>query len=568
MKGTIIKSGENLIINLPYSDEGVKLIKTIPGRRFSPGKKVWKVPLSPASAERLQEIAGEFDCSPVVLKAIDEVLQTGNKLGALSRVAGIDNHIGDTRLARALRPFQRAGVLFAMEVKRCLIADEMGLGKTLQGLATAQLTDAFPLVVVCPASLKLNWEREAKKWLDGKTVRVLSGRSGHLLDGADVIIVNYDILGYGKNYKTQTKKGVPKIEWKSELVEALLAYGVRMAIIDESHYVKNWKANRTKACAMLCKKMNRIVLLSGTPVLSRPSELIAQLRIMGVFNSVFGTWQSFVERYCGAIKGPFGVDISGATNLPELNTKLRATCMVRRKKSEVLKELPAKTISHVITELAAKDRREYEKAREDVVSFLRDYDPVRADAAEQAQVLVQIEILKQLAVQGKLSFVKDWVRDFLESGEKLVLFGTHIAPIKEIVREFGSKAVMIIGDTKMEDRQKAVDLFQDPRSPVRLIVLNMKAGGVGLTLTAASNVAFFELGWTPGDHEQAEDRVHRIGQLDAVTAYYILAQGTIDESIMELLMEKRQVVQSATDGRKRPKVKRSIMGDLVRGLMK
>ena len=564
-------SGENrvevtreggFVVGFEYDPELVGEVKQIPGRRFNGTTKTWKIPATAEAVGPLLEFVGEndFDFSPRFVERAEELTAEAEKAAAeagarIEASKAADAKLQVEGLGGELRPFQRAGVAYALEARRTFIADQMGLGKTVQAFAAVQAVDAFPALVICPASLKLNWKREAEKWLPGRSVEVLNGKNGDL--GADVVIINYDILH---------KHAI-----------ALKARGFGAIILDESHYTKNHKAKRTKLCRELAKDIPVRLLLSGTPLVNRPQELLSQLQILDRLDEMGGFW-NFAVRYCKAHKTRWGWDFSGAANLDELNQKLRANCYVRRTKEEVLKELPAK--QRAVLPVGIDNRREYEKAERELIRFIgqaaendekrisqaveefvkknsrepgagelrRIRSGVRNTAeasAERAEQLVRIETLKSTAARGKLEEVSRWIEDFLESGEKLVVFGWH----KEIVDSIAERfcAPKITGDTSMEARQEAVDRFQEDLE-TRLLVANIRAGGVGLTLTAASNVAFLELGWTPGEHDQAEDRCHRIGQTDSVTAWYLLAEGTIDEEIHALIEAKRSVVDAATEG--------------------
>ncbi|HLS87071.1 MAG TPA: DEAD/DEAH box helicase, partial [Burkholderiales bacterium] len=486
-----------------------------------------------------------------------------------------------------LRPFQAAGVRYMLAVKRGFIADEMGLGKTIQALAWLEGAGAYPAVIVCPASLKLNWLREARTWLPRRKIIVCDSRTRPAeIEYADVCIVNYDVLRVREEKQEGNKKPLLVPEG---LLALLIERCPRGVVFDEFHYCKNPRARRTKAAALLAQGAEYRLGLTGTPILNRPNELIAPLKILGRLRDL-GGYAGFIRDYCGGVRtrqvrGRTIKDTSGATNLERLNEKLRATCYVRRLKKDVLSELPPKVRGMV--ELEIDNRDEYNRARADVVAWLgnraaqeaeflrsiahlsperqaalkRERRMSAEDRAARAEHLVRIEALKQLAARGKLRSSLDWVRNFLESGEKLVLFATH----KDIVRALAEpwQAPVITGETPVPERQAAVDRFQhDP--DCRLIVLNLRAGGVGLTLTAASNVAFHELGWTPADHDQAEDRCHRIGQRDSVTAYYLLADRTIDIDIWQLIEQKRQVVDQATDGQHT----KSILHDLTQRLLR
>ena len=532
-------------------------VKDIPGAQFEGASKSWIVPATPHAVQKFQVFLKTHgfkvppDAQAKIMEhvgRIEEVRQ--NLAGSHAMDAEIDVH----GLGGELRHFQRAGVAYAVRNKRVMIADDMGTGKTIQALATCQAIGAFPAVVVCPASLKINWYREAIKWLPGKRVSLWDAKGGW---PGDVMIINYDVL--------------------LKQVASLRARAPKAVIFDESHYLKSRKAKRTNAAQELTLNVDVRLCLSGTPILNRPEELVTQLELLGRLEE-FGGWWRFVRRYCGAHRGRFGMDTSGARNLEELNERLRATCFIRRRKADVLKELPPKQRSVVPLEID--NRSEYQKAEQDLIRWLREQaakeeGDLLASAAEraaqteadiarkmQAEQLVRIQALKRLAARGKMEGVVEWVTDFMESGEKLVIFAHHVEIVEELGRRF--KAPIITGQTDLTARQSAVDRFQ--RDPAcKVIALNLQAGGVGLTLTAASNVAFVELGWNPAIHDQAEDRCHRIGQEDQVTAWYLLAEKTIDEQIQSLIDAKRVVVTAATDG-EAPTGEGSIMEDLIKTL--
>jgi SNF2 family DNA or RNA helicase len=553
-------------IRFPYDPDLVTAVKTITGRKWDKEAKMWTAPATQAAMADLVAFAtqNDFPLPDGLKEQAKRAVRAIQKAKKASRAT--DANIKIDGLGGELLPFQRAGVRYAVTNGRCLIADEMGLGKTIQAIAATQGRDAFPALIVVPASLKLNWQREFGTWLPGRTVTIVSGtKNGAGLPEADVTVINYDIL----------------TSWLTELK----GRGFKALILDESHYVKNAKAKRTKAAKALAEQTDTVLLLTGTPVLNRPSELISQLEILGVLDGVFGGFWPFAKRYCKAYRGRWGLDLSGADNLQELNEKLRGSCMVRRRKEDVLTELPPKRRSVIPLELD--NRADYLAAEADVCAHVADKALEAAEfkaslkgltenqkkaakakrwvdaerKAEAAEQLVRIEALKQVAVEGKMAAAFDWIDAFLESGEKLVLFATHKAITKALADRY--KAPKITGDTPAAKRQEAVDAFQgDPACQV--IVGNIKAMGVGLTLTAASNVAFLELGWTPADHDQAEDRCHRIGQADSVNAYYLVADQTIDNEIFDLIQAKRQVVDGATDGKAARKV--SILSELIKGL--
>lgn len=429
-----------------------------------------------------------------------------------------------------------------------MIADEMGLGKTVQALALIKAIDKYPAVIVCTSSLRKNWEREAQKWLPTVSVEVLYGTNPHAVT-SQVLIVGYDVF----------------YAWTKALpVPAILVF-------DESHLLKNGNARRTQAAIRFADKVHKengaVVCLTGTPVLNRPSELLTQLRIMNRLSD-FGGVQGFKEQY----KDP--------KNLVTLNKRLRSVCFLRRKKLDVLKELPPKRWADVLVDGDPAVMREYRKAEQDIVGFLKGRaQELAAESgastkeakriaweqalrAEAAKHLVAVNTLKMLAARAKLSVAEQWIEEFVETGNKLVVFGWHREIVNFVAERFGTTS-RVQGGMSDEDKQSAVDAFQTD-ADVKVISCSLKAAGVGITLTAASDVLFLEQGWTPADQDQASDRCHRIGQEDSVTAWTFICQDTIDEYIADVIARKRGIVDAATDGEKNElDHSTSVLGDVL-----
>jgi superfamily II DNA or RNA helicase len=439
----------------------------------------------------------------------------------IRRSRATDGEPLDLPLGGTLEPFQWAGVRYALEARRCFIADEQGLGKTVEALAALEADGAFPAVVVCPASLKLNWEREAARWLPHRTRTLVTGKSG-IPEAADITILNYEIVSAHR--------------------DALARRRAKALVLDESHLAKNPRAKRTQAVRRLAAALPADGLrlaLTGTPVLNHAEELISQLRVLGRLED-FGSGARFARQFQGPL-------------LEErLHWHLRRTCFVRRLKQEVLPQLPAKR--QVVLPVALDNEQEYRLAEQDVIAWLReqplDLSELDAKIARvlRAERLAQLTTLQRLAAKGKLHAALAWIHDFLASGEPLVVFARHVE-VQEAVLERFPDAVHLMGRDAVPDREATVRAFQEGSGP-QLLVAATRVAAQGFTLTRASNVAFIELEWTPAMHDQAEDRLHRIGQRDAVTAWYLLAAGTIDETMAELVARKRGVVGAVTDGRR------------------
>lgn len=593
--GSLTVEDDKFLVGFPYERDVVGAMQRVAGRRWDAGRKLNTVPITPTSGEQLATFLTEhrdrgWDVSEGAKQALRDCVRQAKEARAeaerLKKVSiAEDAEIEVEGLGGELRPFQRAGVNYALRTRRTFIADDMGTGKTVQALAAVLAADAFPVVVVCPQSMKLAWRDHVRGptpgapdgWLPGRKVRVLSGRKPQprLLNGADVAVINYDVL-----------EG-----WLS----ALKAFRPKTLILDESHYVKSSKAKRTKATKALAKRVPRdglVMMLTGTAIKNRPIEYASQLEILGRLEE-FGGYMAYAKRYCAAFHDGYGWNMSGASNLPELNERLRGSCYIRRRKADIMKELPPKQIATVPVDLS--NRAEYLRVEHDVIAWLRDQvtrdeefmgeiadlpeeerkQRVRERRAEveakaaRAERLVQVNKLRMVSGLGKIKAATEWVEDFLESNEeeKLVVFAEHIEVQKALLSALRKRnPARLLGEDSAEARNSEVKRFQEDER-CRVIVCSLKAGGIGITLTAASNVVFIEQGWTPADMDQAEDRCHRIGQEDQVTAWYLIAEDSFDKDMAALIAEKRAVVTAATDGRE--DIGRvSVMGEAIERLLR
>lgn len=526
---------DNIItIRFRYNEATKEIVKTIPGRRFVPSERYWTCPVSVKAYKILRENGFLLDENSVawLSKVSQETAgetaeqQPEDKVVDMNAIrATVKQKLSVMR--KQLYPYQEEGVAFIESRNgRALIADEMGLGKTLQALAYLAINpEKRPAIILVPAHLKLNWEREINtSFKKLQNVQVLNGITPTAITG-DIVIVNYDIL--------------------SKWLEALQKINAQVLVMDEAHYIKSNTAIRTKATKKLAKGIPHVIALTGTPIVNRPIEGYNIVEI--VDRTIFPNRWQYARRYCDAHHNGFGWDFTGASNKDELHAKLTETIMIRRKKKAVLPELPDKQFSFFPVEID--NKQEYKKAMGDFINYLKETKGTEAaNKAKDAEHLVRIEALKQLAVAGKMKQAIQWIEDYLDTnGQKLVVFATHKIVIDTLMEKFRGRAVKVDGSVSSAQKDQAEQAFQN-NPDIKLFVGNIKAAGTGLTLTAASAVAFLELPWTPGDLVQAEDRCHRIGQKEAVNIYYLLAHGTIEEDIAELLDEKREVLDAVLDG--------------------
>ena len=410
-------------------------------------------------------------------------------------------------------PYQREGIEYGLDKKRLIIGDEPGLGKTLQSIGIVDTANAYPCLVICPSSLKINWQREFEKFTD-KSALVLDNSVRttwpYLLKMGmhHVAIVNYESL---RKYFVWDIKGGKSFRLK-DVVFCPQIRMFRSVIIDE------------------------IILLSGTPVVNRPEDLVAPLSIMGRLQE-FGGRTKFMADYC---TDPKDKKAEPAVPLSVLSNQLYANCMIRREKAKVLPQLPDKTRVDLYVDIS--NAPEYNLAAADLAEYLRQYTECtdwEIRRKMRMEALVRFMTLRQLATLGKVAQAVDFIRTFLDSGKKLIVFCSLHEVVDALCKAF-PRAVTVTGRDSASSKQVAVDSFQN-NPDVQLIVCSIKAAGVGLTLTASSNVAFVELAWTYADCCQCEDRAHRIGQKDNVTCYYLLGRGTIDQTIYSLIHKKKSI---------------------------
>ncbi|KAL0366686.1 UNVERIFIED_CONTAM: SWI/SNF-related matrix-associated actin-dependent regulator of chromatin subfamily A-like protein 1 [Sesamum radiatum] len=495
----------------------------IPRASWNAKERLWMFPLS--SLSTAEGVLRDFPGSNVEIENLDPLVRRA--IAAATVVPDLQDRyekIPDYIEAKLL-PFQRDGVRFVLQHGgRVLLADEMGLGKTLQAIAvTSCIREAWPVLILTPSSLRLQWASMIQQWLDiapSDILVVLSQWSGSNRGGFNIVPSNtrrpinldgvFNIISYDI---------VPKLQ------DMLLASDFKVVVADESHFLKNAQAKRTSA---------------SLPI----------LQLQALYPEVYKNVHEYGSRYCKG--GIFGV-YQGASNHEELHNLMKATLMIRRLKKDVLSQLPVKRRQQVFLELGQDEMRQ-------INALFRELEVVKlkiksCQSREEAESLKFTEknLINKIytdSAEAKIPAVLDYLGTIIEAGCKFLIFAHH-QPMIDSIHKFLLKkkvgCIRIDGSTPAASRQALVTEFQEKDS-VKAAVLSIKAGGVGLTLTAASTVIFAELSWTPGDIIQAEDRAHRIGQVSSVNIYYLLANDTVDDIIWDVIQSKLENLGQMLDG--------------------
>jgi len=414
---------------------------------------------------------------------------------------------------------QKEAIQKLVENKRYVLADDMGLGKTTSTIIAALESNAKKVLIICPASLKINWQREIENYTK-KQVYIAEGKN--FSEEHDFVIINYDII---KNFHDPKKKDDSQI----------LRAGFDLVVIDEAHYIKNPQAQRTKLINDFVKKVDRLWLLTGTPMTSRPIDYYNLLNL--VDSPVAKNWMAFVIRYCEGYQFKVGArkvwNVMGASNLEELRDRT-SNLVLRRLKEDVL-DLPEKIITPVYLRLKSK---KYEEVMGDYYNW---YEKNTDESKSLTVQFTKLTVVRQVIADEKTLHTIELAENIIEQGKKVIIFCNFTHSLEKIIEHFGKTAVRLDGSMSKPDRQLSVDKFQeDPK--VMVFVGNIKAAGVGITLTAAEAVIMNDLSFLPSDHSQSEDRAYRYGQKNNVLVYYPIFENTIEGIIYDILNKKKQII--------------------------
>jgi SWI/SNF-related matrix-associated actin-dependent regulator 1 of chromatin subfamily A len=414
---------------------------------------------------------------------------------------------------------QKEAIQKLVENKKFILADDMGLGKTTSTIIAALESGSKKVLIICPATLKINWKREIENYSD-KTVYIAEGKN--FSTDADFVIINYDII---KNFHDTKKKG------ESQILDA----NFDLVVVDEAHYIKNATAQRTKLINDLVKKVDRLWLLTGTPMTSRPIDYFNLLSL--IESPVAKNWMAYAIRYCQGYQFNVGGrkvwNVMGASNLEELRDRT-AGLTLRRLKENVL-DLPDKIITPVYLRLKSKM---YEEIMGEYYDW---YDKNPEESKSLTVQFTKLTKIRQVIADEKISQTIELAENIVEQGKKVIIFCNFTDSLNKICEHFGKAAVKVDGSMSKPERQHSVDSFQE-NDKIKVFVGNIKAAGVGITLTAAEAVIMNDLSFLPSDHAQAEDRAYRYGQKNNVLVYYPIFENTIEGIIYDILNNKKQVI--------------------------
>jgi len=499
--------------------------------RYNRELECWIVEVDDYSLPRILDIIEKYDFDEGVLKQPDNV-KYDYKVSKKRRDE-LNKICKNLDFALTPRDYQIDAIDFSLKVGNVINGDDVGLGKTFEAILYAEATNSFPCLVIVPASVKYNW---AEKWaMITKNKRHISLiESSEDKDWcADVVIINYDIIG-----KKQGKGAT--VNYRE-----LVSTAWKMCIFDEAHFLKNSKSQRSRAAKKIVKNIPLIQMLSGTISMSRPAELWNLLILSRNDHHIAKDWFQFIFRYCGGYKGKFGWVTDGATNMIELNEKLRSSCYIRREKRDVLDDLPA--INKNVVEIPITNKIAIKKAVEDLISFIRKTKgDEKAEKAMEAEHLVRLSVLRKLAIDGKLKGIDRYLKDWKECGKKLLVFGIHHEPLEKLAKKYN--CMLIAGEITAKKKQEIVKSFIE--NDDLFLFCNMQSAGTGVDglQTVAHNAIVIELPWKPSDVMQTIGRIDRLGQENEMFATFLLNLDTIDKEMWEMLQNKEAIVEAVNKG--------------------
>ena len=502
--------------------------------RFNSEYREWIVPVNDYSKRKIKSIIQDFNFIQIQKEQQADVEFTYEQSEVdYAYLRGLSDAKGFTYTPR---DYQLEALGYALQKGNIINGDDVGLGKTFESIMYAETTNSFPCLVVVPASVKYNW---AEKWEEitgnKRQVAVIESKETKKRKNnwkADVVVINYDIIGKKQGKGATLRFKELKKHWS-------------MIIFDEAHFLKEKTSIRSRAAKMLVKNVDKIQMLTGTAIMSKPVEIWNLLVLVQRDDKIANDWMQFITRYCGGYRGKFGWVTDGATNTLELNQKLRNVCYIRREKRDVLDELP--DVTKQVIQMPITNITKIKRATNDLIAFIKETKGQEsAEKAQEAEHLVALGVLRKLAIEGKLKAIEGYLNDWKSTNKKLVIFGIHREALDYLSNKF--KCKLIAGGTSSKDKLSIVKDFQ--KNEDIFLFANMQSAGTGVDglQNICSNMLIIELPWRPSDLTQTIGRLDRSGQKEAVTVSFMLSNETVDEEMFEMLSNKEQVAEAVNKG--------------------
>lgn len=520
-----------------YNKELVYQLKCL-GCKYNIANKEWYVFAHPATMLNVIDLIKEYDfkeINPNQIKRSDDIYLKPFK-EMLSK-DDITTFLPDLNLKKQLRTYQIDTLQYMINRGNCINGSSCGTGKTLTTIVEIEFLDLFPCLIVCPNSVKRGWEREWNETNPDRTLSVISSNNKKNNFTADVIVINYDLLG---------KKDGKGVQCKYPEIEDIKFNSI---VADEIHFLKNANSIRSRIFLKISKEIPMVIGLSGTLIMNRPSELINILNIIRKKKEIAPNMFYFEERYCNRKLTPFGKDLKGAVNINELHKLLSHYCYYRIEKRDALKELPPTQEQYI--EISIDNKKIYKAAEKDIIEFLTEAESIeKVDKALKAKQLVEIDYLMKLSLDGKKKGIKEFIEDWLESNEeeKLIVFGVHKELLQDLNKLF-KDSLLITGDTREKDREQFLNEFKTDPSK-RLLFANIQCLGTGVDglQKVCSCMALTEFPSRPSDLIQVISRLERSEQKNSVNVYYLLSKDTIDQKLWKMLKEKKEITDIVNKG--------------------
>jgi SNF2 family DNA or RNA helicase len=505
--------GTNVVFSFRYSLELKEKVKHLfEGQmffnKFKKHPNCWSVPMSVVSfpAESINKLinfcnAEGFIIHPDLIGQLKDNAENQKNLHSLSSATEIEGDLKIEGLLLEPRPYQKAGIKYMVSAKKCINADSVRLGKSMQSLAAIHYLQAYPTLVVCKSGLMYNWKNEIEKTLGEQSVHITDSVKKGIAENKNFVIINPEKL--------------------AKLQDQLKEYKFGSVIYDEAHNIGGSKTAKFNALKEITKDVPYRYALTGTPIKNRALEVVNILDFLGRLKEFGGKWRLINEFY--EVRQDFS--IGEARDLDKLHAKLKSFCMVRRTAKEVLGEVPDKVYSSVLVELS--NYKEYRSLSSEIQKLKG-----VAFVSERKGKLFE---LKRIVGEGKVDAISQWIEDFLDSGEQLVVFAHHIEVQKRLLTKFPD-AAYILGGQSLASREQNKNAFQNKEK--QLIICSLMAAGEGLDLSSANTVAICELGWTPPQMEQAIGRIYRVGKTEPMSIYTFIAENTIDIKLASMLQDK------------------------------